>query len=166
MTTDTRTARRLDGLRIIALLKFGKALLLLATVLGVHQLLRPEVATRLYDWSTTLTDDTARDYAQRFLDWLTGPGFRTVSRAQWVTLGYMALVLVEGTGLWLRRRWAEWLVIAAGACLIPVELWELFGNSTHKLIVLAAMVVNVAVVWYLAVQLLRTRAIRPRDPPS
>ena len=160
MTPDTRSVRRLDGLRIIALLKFGKAVLLLATVLGVHQLLRPEVASRLYDWSSTLTDDTARGYAWRFLDWLTGPGFKTVSRAQWVTLGYMALVLVEGTGLWLRRRWAEWLVVAAGACLIPIELWELFGKSNHRIIVLAAMVVNVGVVWYLAVQLRRTRAVR------
>jgi len=159
MTPDTPHPRRLDGLRVIALVKFGKALLLLLTVLGVHQLLRPEVANRLYEWSTTLTDDTARDYAQRFLDWLTGPGFTAVSRAQWVTLGYMGLVLVEGAGLWMRQRWAEWLVVVAGACLIPVEIWELSGASTHKLIVLAAMAVNVGVVWYLALQLRRTRAV-------
>jgi hypothetical protein len=136
MTSDTPHVRRLDGLRVIALLKFGKGLLLLFTVLGVHQLLRPDVANRLYDWSTTLTDDTARESAQRFLDWLSGPGFTAVSRAQWVTLGYMA-----------------------GACLIPVEIWELSGSSNHKLIVLAAMAVNVGVVWYLAVQLRRTRAV-------
>jgi uncharacterized membrane protein (DUF2068 family) len=71
----------------------------------------------------------------------------------------MGLVLVEGVGLWLRKRWAEWLVVLAGACLIPVELWELFGSSTHKQIVLAAMVLNVAVVGYLALQLRRTRAM-------
>lgn len=158
MTPDTANARRLDGLRVIALFKFGKALLLLFTVFGVHELLRPEVADQLYDWSTTLTDDTARDYAQRFLDWLTGPGFKAVSRAQWVTLGYMGLVLIEGTGLWHRQRWAEWLVVIAGACLIPVELWELTGSSNHKLIVAAAMTLNIGVVWYLAVQLRRNRA--------
>jgi len=161
MTSDTPHALRLDGLRVIALLKFGKAALLLATVLGVHQLLRPEVADRLYDWSTTLTDDTAREYAQRFLDWLSGPGFTAVSRAQWVTLGYMGLVLVEGVGLWRRRRWAEWLVVVAGACLIPIELWELAGSANHKLIVAAAMAVNVGVVCYLLLQLRRTRAARP-----
>jgi uncharacterized membrane protein (DUF2068 family) len=154
--------RRLDGLRLIALFKFGKALLLLFTVFGVHELLRPEVADRLYDWSATLTDDIARGYAMRFLDWLTGPGFKAVSRAQWVTLGYMGLVLVEGVGLWCRQRWAEWLVVVAGACLIPVELWELFGSSQHKLIVAAAMALNVAVVWYLAVQLRRTHPARAR----
>lgn len=160
MTPDTPATRRLDGLRVIALFKFGKAVLLLVTVFGVHELLRPEVSRRLYDWSTTLTDDTARDYAQRILDWLTGPGFRAVSRAQWVTLGYIGLVLVEGVGLWRRNRWAEWLVVVAGACLIPVELWELSGSSNHKLIVAAAMALNIAVVWYLAVQLRRTRAAR------
>lgn len=151
---------RLDGLRVIALLKFGKALLLLLTVLGVHALLKPEVADRLYDWSTTLTDDTARAYLLRFLDWLSGPGFVAVSRAQWVTLGYMVLVLAEGIGLWLRRRWAEWLVVVAGACLIPVELWELAGQGTHRLAVAAALVINVAVVSYLARQLRLTHRAR------
>jgi uncharacterized membrane protein (DUF2068 family) len=159
MTPDATTLHRLDGRRVIALLKFGKALLLLLTVFGVHELLRPEVADHLYDWSTTLTDDTARDYAQRFLDWLTGPGFKTVSRAQWVTLGYMVLVLVEGAGLWYLQRWAEWLVVLAGACLIPVEVWELFGPSNHKQIVTAAMALNIGVVWYLAARLRRTRAL-------
>jgi uncharacterized membrane protein (DUF2068 family) len=146
----------MDGLRVIALLKFGKALLLLLTVLGVHALLRPDVADRLYEWSTTLTDDTARDYLLRFLDWITGPGFKAVSRAQWVTLGYMAVVLLEGTGLWLRKRWAEWLVVVAGACLIPFEVWELAGHTTHELAVFAAFLLNVAVVGYLAWQLKRT----------
>lgn len=148
---------RLDGLRIVALLKFGKALLLLLTVLGVHALLRPEVADHLYEWSTTLTDDTAREYAQRFLDWITGPGFTAVSRAQWVTLAYMAVVLVEGTGLWLRKRWAEWLVVVAGACLIPFEVWELAGHTTHALAVFAALVLNVAVVGYLGWALRHSR---------
>jgi len=158
MSSDTTQQHRLDGLRVVALLKFGKALLLLLTLFGAHELLRPEVSSRLYDWSTTLTDDTARDYAQRFIEWLTGPGFKTVSRAQWVTLGYIALVVVEGVGLWRRQRWAEWLVVIAGACLIPVEIWELAGSSSHKLIVAAATVLNVGVVWYLAVQLRRTHA--------
>ena len=151
----THRLPRLDGLRVIALLKFGKAVLLLLTVLGAHELLKPGVADRLYDWSTTLTDDTARDYVLRFLDWLSGPGFVAVRRAQWVTLGYLILVLAEGIGLWLHRRWAEWLVVVAGACLIPVELWELAGHGTHQPAVAAALVVNVAVVSYLAHQLWR-----------
>jgi uncharacterized membrane protein (DUF2068 family) len=149
--------QRLDGLRIIALLKFGKALLLLFTVFGVHELLKPAVADQLYDWSATLTDDTVHDYALRFLDWLTGPGFKAVTRVQWVTLAYIGLVLVEGIGLWMRKRWAEWLVVVAGAGLIPVELWELFGHSLHKPVVFAAMLLNIAVVGYLAWQLRRTR---------
>lgn len=157
MHTKVSDAHRLDGLRVIALLKFGKALLLTLTIFGVHQLLRPEVSSRLYEWSTTLTDDTARDYAQQFLNWATGPGFRAIGRAEWVTGGYILLVLVEGVGLWLRKRWAEWLVVLAGGGLIPAEIWELFGTSTHKPIVAAALLLNIGVVCYLAVQLRRTR---------
>lgn len=160
MTPAAPAEQHVDGLRVIAMLKFGKAALLLLTVFGVHELLRPEVSARLYEWSTTLTDDTAREFAVRVLDWLTGPGFQTVSRAEWITLGYVGLMLVEGVGLWHHQRWAEWLVVIAGACLVPVELWELSGPSNHKLIVAAAMALNIVIVSYLAVQLRRTRAAR------
>jgi uncharacterized membrane protein (DUF2068 family) len=154
------SARRLDGLRFIALLKFGKATLLLITFFGAHQLLKPEVATAIYDWSTTLTDGALRDYVLRFLDWLTGPGMAAVTKVQWITFGYMLLVLIEGMGLWKHQTWAEWLVVVAGAVLIPVEIWKLFSAGSNKLIVAAALTMNVAIVWYLVVLLQRNRKAR------
>jgi uncharacterized membrane protein (DUF2068 family) len=62
-------------------------------------------------------------------------------------LGYGALELVEGVGLFLRKRWAEWLTVVATSLLVPLELYEL----VHKASALkaAGLAVNVAIVLYL-----------------
>jgi uncharacterized membrane protein (DUF2068 family) len=147
--------KRLDGLRTIALLKFGKALLLLLTAIGTHQLLRPAVASELFQWSTTLSDGYERDLVQRSLVWISGPGLAYAGKVQFVTVAYMLLVLVEGVGLWQRKRWAEWLVVLAGAGLIPFELWKLAHPGGNTLVLLAALLLNVTVVVYLAILLRR-----------
>ena len=152
------TPKRLDGLRTIALLKFGKALLLLVTAIGAHQLLRPAVAAELYHWSTTLTDGYERDLVQRALAWISGPGLAFAGKVQIVTTAYMLLVLVEGVGLWMRRRWAEWLVVLAGAGLIPFELWKLAHPDGNAWLVLGALLVNVCIVTYLTLLLRRQLA--------
>jgi uncharacterized membrane protein (DUF2068 family) len=62
-------------------------------------------------------------------------------------LGYGALELVEGAGLWLRKRWAEWLTVIATALLVPFELYELVHRPS--LLKGAGLAVNVVVVAYL-----------------
>lgn len=154
-STVQRAVRRIDGLRFIALLKFGKAILLLFTAIGAHQLLKPEVAERLYRWSTTLTDNAERVYVIKALNWLSGPGITAMSRVELATEAYLALVLLEGIGLWMHKRWAEWLVVVAGAALIPVEVWKLFTSPHNAWLVIGALAMNVSIVGYLAHQLQR-----------
>jgi len=60
---------------------------------------------------------------------------------------YATLYTVEGVGLWLRKRWAEYLTTIATASLIPFELWELTQGATP--IKIGALLVNVAIVAYL-----------------
>jgi uncharacterized membrane protein (DUF2068 family) len=67
-------------------------------------------------------------------------------------------VFTEGTGLWLRRASGEWVTVVATASPIPFELEELIVRHPHrKLAVLATLIVNVIIVWYL------TRLIRRRS---
>ena len=61
--------------------------------------------------------------------------------------GYAALFLTEGTGLLLRKRWAEWLTIVATSSLMPLELYELIKEFTA--IRLTVLLVNAAVVLFL-----------------
>ena len=49
-----------------------------------------------------------------------------------MTVAYTAVVLAEGTGLWLRRAWAEWLTVLATGSLIPFELWELITRPPER----------------------------------
>ena len=74
-------------------------------------------------------------------------------------LGYGALELVEGTGLWLDQLWAEYLTVIATSLLLPFEVYELVHRPTVWKA--GGIVVNVAIVVYLA-YLLRRR-IRERE---
>src|SRR5258705_5184033 len=110
---------RFDGLRLIGLLKIGKALLLLATSYGLYRLLNPQLVENLQDWLTTLTDTFERRLLQRALDWLSSLGHGRIGSIVIVTGLYTAVLLTEGIGLWLRKTWAEWLTVLATASLIP-----------------------------------------------
>jgi uncharacterized membrane protein (DUF2068 family) len=64
-----------------------------------------------------------------------------------LALGYAAVFVVEGVGLLLRRRWAEWLTVVVTISFIPIEVYELARHaSAGKVITLA---LNVVVAAYL-----------------
>ena len=63
-------------------------------------------------------------------------------------LVYAAVFAVEGIGLILRKRWAEWLTVIVTASFIPFEVYELVRHGGAGKIV--AIVLNVAIVVYLA----------------
>ena len=61
-------------------------------------------------------------------------------------LAYGTLQLVEGTGLWLVHRWAEYLTVVATSAFIPVEVYEIYHKVTVPKI--GALIVNIlAVMW-------------------
>ena len=64
---------------------------------------------------------------------------------------YSGLQLTEGIGLWLEKRWAEFLTVIATSLLIPVELYEIYEKFTF--IRIAALAINLFIVWYLATRL-------------
>ena len=64
-----------------------------------------------------------------------------------VLLAYAALEATEMVGLWLNKRWAEYLTFIATTVLVPYEVYELtLSVSVFKLVTLA---INLAVVIYL-----------------
>jgi uncharacterized membrane protein (DUF2068 family) len=73
---------------------------------------------------------------------------------------YAALFLVEGIGLWLQRRWAEYLTVVATASFIPFEIFEVARRVTATRMV--ALVVNLAILVYLIVRLRRRRTMSSR----
>lgn len=149
-------APKIDGVRLIALIKFGKAALLMAATYGFYKLLNPELVDRLHDWISSLTDTFERRLLERALDWVDSLGTTRIHGILVVTGVYILILLTEGTGLWLRKLWAEWLTVIASASLIPFELYHLFSGKSHNpLAVLAATALNVVIVIYLVGQLRR-----------
>src|SRR6266480_3563197 len=73
-------------------------------------------------------------------------------------IGYGAIELVEGVGLWLDQLWAEYLTVIATSLLIPLELYELAINPS--LWKAGGTLVNVLIVLYLASALRRRLATR------
>jgi uncharacterized membrane protein (DUF2068 family) len=142
---------KIDGLRIIALFKFLKALLLILTGYGVHKLLDPKLLEKIHLWSATLTDRVDQRLILRALSWVEGLGAGRLQLVLAVTVAYTAVVLVEGTGLWFRRRWAQWVTVVATTSLIPFELWELFARPPgHRWTVAVTLTLNVLIAAYLA----------------
>jgi uncharacterized membrane protein (DUF2068 family) len=60
---------------------------------------------------------------------------------------YALLEGVEAVGLWLGKRWAEYLTFVATIVFIPYEIYELFKSITALKVV--ALVINVAIAVYL-----------------
>ena len=62
-------------------------------------------------------------------------------------LAFAALEAAEMVGLWLNKRWAEYLTFIATTALVPFEVYELTNSvSAFKLV---ALIINLAVVIYL-----------------
>jgi uncharacterized membrane protein (DUF2068 family) len=72
------------------------------------------------------------------------------STLAWVAVGltvYGLLQLVEGTGLWLLRRWGEYFAVVATSLGLPIEIFELSEKITW--IRIGALLINVFAVAYL-----------------
>lgn len=64
-------------------------------------------------------------------------------------LGYAAVEGVEAVGLWLQKRWAEYLTLIVTASFLPLEVYEMAHHLTPLKAI--AFVINVAVVLYLLI---------------
>lgn len=74
---------------------------------------------------------------------------KTLDVAGALVIAYGVLEAVEMVGLWLAKRWAEYLTFVATTVLLPLEIYELTGGvSALKAVTL---VINLAVVVYLLV---------------
>src|SRR5208283_5031241 len=134
-------------LRLIALFKFFKAGLLIALGVGAFRLLHKDLGGVLEHWIAALRLDPG----QHFLDIALAKA-SNVSPAQIKKVGvgsliYAGLFLTEGVGLWLRKRWAEWLTITITSSLVPVEIYGLYRHPTAVRVLVLTL--NLAIVVYL-----------------
>jgi uncharacterized membrane protein (DUF2068 family) len=141
------------GLLLIAAFKLLKGFLLLIVGIGALGLLHKDVPTELEHWVNLLRVDPDNYYIQKVLDKFSILDDRKLQELSVGTFFYSALLLTEGVGLALRKRWAEYLTVIATSSLIPLEIYELVKHVTPAKVVL--LVINTAVVVYLIAEVRR-----------
>ena len=141
-----------DGvLRLIAILKLAKGLLLLTVGVGALHLMHKDIADALGAWADQLHLDPDGRLVRGALLRAADLNPRRLVAIGMGMFFYAALLLTEGAGLLLRKRWAEYLTVIVTTSFVPLELYEIIRHLT--LIRIAVLAVNIAIVWYLIVRL-------------
>jgi hypothetical protein len=151
--------RGATSLRVIGIFKLSQAILLGSIGLAALHFIRPTVAASVQEWVGDVPFESQQDLARRAAAWLLGLPRGHAKTLAVATLLYALLFAVEGTGLLWKRRWAEWLTVVATGSLVPIEVWEV--SHRPGAIKVLVVVVNIAVVWFLA----RHLASRPVEGP-
>jgi uncharacterized membrane protein (DUF2068 family) len=135
----------------IALFKLVKALLLILVGVGVLSLVHKDATATIARWIAAVRVDPDNRFIHSLLVKSSLWDDKMLEEAGAGTFIYAALFLVEGIGLLLRKRWAEYFTVVITGSFIPLEVYELVDRFT--IVKMVAIVVNIAMVWYLIVQL-------------
>jgi len=134
-------------IRLIAIFKFLKAGLLIALGVGVFKLLHKDVASVIEHWIGALRLDPGSHFVNLALEKTAHVSPEQIKKLGLVSFLYAGLFLAEGTGLWLRKRWGEWLTVIITSSLVPIELYEIYRHSSY--VKVGVLALNVAIVIYL-----------------
>jgi len=154
------------GIGLIAVFKVLKGLLLLIVSLGLLPLVHGELAT----FFSLLLEALHLDANSRLLHSLVlrvdALQPHDVLMISLVSLGYAAVFLTEGIGLWYEWSWAALLAVISTGFFVPFELYELVKQFTVG--GFAVLLVNLLIVAYLVAQLKRhtLRSRRRKMAPS
>lgn len=146
-------------LRGIAWLNLGKGLLLCLLALGLLGFLHKDIDVIVGNWLSLLGMNMENRHIVRLLARLDHVTDKQVAQWSGITFAMAGVFVVEGTGLLLRQEWAKYLTIAVTASFVPVEVIESFKHFGWMKVGL--MVVNISVVAFLVVSLMREKR-RPR----
>jgi uncharacterized membrane protein (DUF2068 family) len=117
-------------LRLIALYKLAKAALFFALGFGFLQLIHQDVAQFLKDYVIEYHIDPENRLLHHLLSWVLNHANRlTDHRIEFISLGaffYASIFAAEGIGLYLRKHWAEYMVLVSTGSLLPIEVWEIY----------------------------------------
>lgn len=143
-------------LRLLAAERWIRGLLILAGAYGIWRFrAHHDAVQKAFNEDLPLLRPLADKLHYNLDDSSIVHSIRTVVQAQTTTLGWIAgallvygiLQLVEGTGLWLLKRWGEYFAVVATSLGLPIEIFELTEKITY--IRVGALVINVAAVVYL-----------------
>jgi len=128
-----------------------KALLLLIVAMAVRHLINADIALTLAGWVRHIRVDPENHYLHTAIEKITGIPRKRLHELSVGTFIYAALFFVEGVGLLLHRRWAEYLTVITTSGLLPIEIYEIREHATVMKVLL--LILNVAIIAYLVRQI-------------
>lgn len=162
--------RRVRYLKIIALFKMFKGALLFG--LGFSLLFlnsRPAWLDQISDWADDqllLHHSKAITFLlNKLQDVLSGGALRATAI---LALFFCAVLFTEGIGVYMQKRWGEFLMIVATGALIPLEVrhtWHQFTRHQPIIAALLLLLANCFIVWFLYMVLRRDKR-RPVPKPE
>jgi uncharacterized membrane protein (DUF2068 family) len=134
-------------------------LLLAIVATGILSLIHRDVAEVVEHWVSMLRFDPENRHIASLLEKLDLVEDRQLKQIGGLTFVYSALLLTEGVGLLMKKRWAEFLTVIATGSFIPMEIHEVikrfgFGRLT-------IFIINVGIVWFLIRSLKREANVPP-----
>jgi uncharacterized membrane protein (DUF2068 family) len=153
MPSARARAKRDPWLLLIGLFKLVKGVSLLIIAFGLLRLLHRDVAEVTQHWIEVLRVDPDNRFIHGALMKIFNVTPKQLKELSAGTLVYAAIFLTEGTGLLLRKHWAEYMTLISTGLFIPLEIYEIHRHFT--MLKLAVTVVNVLIVWYLAMRIKR-----------
>jgi uncharacterized membrane protein (DUF2068 family) len=147
MASERRDAGHPLALRFIAGFKLFKGVLLLAFGIGALRLLHRDVAEIVGRWVAELRMDPQNRFIHALLLRAGAVDDRMLREIGAGTFFYAALLLTEGIGLWLEKRWAEYLTVIVTGSFLPLEIYELTRRINVTRVTI--LVINVLIVVYL-----------------
>jgi uncharacterized membrane protein (DUF2068 family) len=155
-------------LRLIAIYKLSKATIVIVAAVGLRQFINRDVNQFLNDYILEHNYDPENHLVHVVTTWVDhhAPYFDShhIRFYSYVLFFCAALFIAEGIGLYLRKHWAEYLVVISTGLLLPVEFYEFWGRiSGWKLGVILG---NLLIVAYLIHRLIldaKFKAERARE---
>ncbi|MCT9930566.1 DUF2127 domain-containing protein [Planotetraspora sp. A-T 1434] len=143
-------------LRLLAVFRWAKGLLVLGAAYGVWRFrAHHDAVNRAFHEDLPLLQPLADKLGWHLEDSGVLHTLRTVLAAEtrtltWIGLGLLvfgSLLMTEGVGLWLLKRWGEYFAVVATSLFIPIEIYEIVEKVTWLRIVI--LLINIAAVLYI-----------------
>lgn len=132
---------------LIAIYKYIKAFSLLLLGFGLLHLLHRDIETSVTHWIEMARFDPENRHIHGVLVKIFAITPKQLKALSAGTFLYAGLFLIEGTGLAMRKRWAEYMTVITTALFIPLELYEIWRHTTPLRV--GILIINIATVWYL-----------------
>ncbi|MGA2351708.1 MAG: DUF2127 domain-containing protein [Terracidiphilus sp.] len=143
----SKPPQRNQWLILIAAFKFVQALLFVAVGVGAFRLLHKDAGDELTKIAEHLRFNPESHFVNLILKYAPLVNDRMLMRIGAVVFIYAGLDLIEGTGLYLEKAWAEWFTLAITASFLPLEIFEVMRRVTPMRVSL--LLINALVVVYL-----------------